>query len=308
MSFAKTVKKELITIPVELNEQLAEFAAFLHLNSELQIKSDGKSINFKTNNPAVARRFLQLIRTLYQSETSLIKQKRTALNQRYTIIIQIHTKIEDIISEHGFLEDSNAQLELLTRSAEAKKAYLRAAFLAVGSVNHPKTAEYHLELSTFNPEQIVFLQALMNDFDLNAKVTKRRKHFLVYLKDANNISDFIQLIGAQNAVFAFEDLRIKRDFNNSINRVINCEIANEKKIMMAADEQLKDIALIEDHRITIDDKTKEAIELRKENPEASLRELVEIFEETYNEKISRSGLNHRFNKIKQLAKLIRGES
>ncbi len=307
MSFARTVKEELVTVPVELEEQLAEFSAFLNLNTEFHIESKHKMLDFKTNSPTVARRFLQLVRTLYQAETSLLTQKQVKLKQRQTIIIRINTKVEDIINEHGLFDNPLDNQELTTQSPEAKRAYLRAAFLSSGSVNHPKTAEYHLELYAKSSEQIIFIQQLMNSFDLNARITKRRKGFIAYLKDAEHISDFLQVVGAQNSVFKFEDIRIKRDFNNSINRVMNCEIANEKKIFIAANEQLKDIETIEtfipEHHI--DEKMKMVMKLRKDNPESSLLDLTAFYEQAYGDTISKSGLNHRFIKIRQLAEQIK---
>ncbi len=307
MSFARTVKEELVTVPVELEEQLAEFSAFLNLNTEFHIESKHKMLDFKTNSPTVARRFLQLVRTLYQAETILITQKQVKLMQKQTVIIRIQSKVEDIINEHGLFDNPIDNQELTTQSPEAKRAYLRAAFLASGSVNHPKTAEYHLELFSKSSDQIVFIQQLMNYFDLNAKITNRRKGYIVYLKDAQHISDFLQVVGAQNSVFQFEDIRIKRDFNNSINRIINCEIANEKKIFIAANEQLKDIETIEtfipEHHIN--GKMKMVMNLRKENPESSLLDLTTVYEEVYGESISKSGLNHRFMKIRQLAEQIK---
>lgn len=307
MSFAKTVKEELVTVPVELDEQLAEFSAFINLNGEFHIENKKKMLDFKTNNPTVAKRFLQLVRSLYQAETSLITQKLNKLNQRNAIIIRIQSKVEDIVNEHGLLESPIENEELTTASPDSKKAFLRAAFLTGGSVNHPKTAEYHLEIYTRDPEQAVFLQSIMNSFDLNAKITKRRQGFICYLKDAVGISDFLQVVGAQNSVFHFEDIRIKRDFNNSINRVMNMEIANEKKAIVAANEQLRDIELVETYvpNSQIDAKSKQVIELRKMYPEASLKELVELFEETYHDHISKSGLNHRLVKIKQMAHEIK---
>jgi DNA-binding protein WhiA len=307
MSFARTVKEELVTLPVELDGQLAEFSAFLNLNTEFHIESKHKMLDFKTNNPTVAKRFLQLVRTLYQAEVTLMTQKNHKLKQRQTIIIRINTRVEDIIAEHSYFENGLENQDLLTQSHEAKRAYLRAAFLSGGSLNHPKTANYHLEIFARDPNQIVFMQQLMNSFDLNAKIISRRNGFIVYLKDAEGISDFLQVVGAQNSVFQFEDLRIKRDFNNSINRLMNCEIANEKKIFIAANAQLKDIELIEHYMPShqIDDKIKRVMELRRDNPEISLQELTDLYEKKYKEKISKSGFNHRLVKIKQMAAQIR---
>jgi cell division protein WhiA len=305
MSFARTVKEELVSVPIGLEEQLAEFAAFLNLNCEFHIAEKQKYIDFKTNNPTVAKRFLQLVRTLYQAKTSLMTQKQFKLHKRQTVIIRLLSKVEDIINEHSFLDHPLGSLDVLTQSDDAKRAFLRAAFLAGGSVNHPKTAEYHLEIKAAQGDQIVFVQSLMNAFDLNAKITKRRKGYIVYLKDAEKISDFMQIMGAQNSVFKYEDIRIKRDLNNSINRVMNCEIANEKKTIVAAYEQLRDIELIEKYVREIDHKTKQVIELRKQYPDSNLRELTVLYEETYGETISRSGMNHRLVKIKRMALQIK---
>ena len=307
MSFAKTVKEELVSVPIGLEEQLAEFSAFLNLHTEFHIENKHKMLDFKTNNPTVAKRFLQLVKTLYQAETSLMTQKQNKLNQKQTVIIRVLSKVEDIVSEHSLLENAIESQELLTQSPDAKKAYLRAAFLSSGSVNHPKTAEYHLEIFATHPDHIVFIQHLMNHFDLNAKVTKRRNGYIAYLKDAEGISDFMQIVGAQNSVFKFEDIRIKRDFNNSINRVMNCEIANEKKTIVASNQQIKDIKLIEKYmqKKDLDERLVNIMSLRKDHPDVSLRELSDLYEQTFKEPLSKSGLNHRLTKIRQLADQIR---
>ena len=127
MSFARTVKEELVSIPVEVDEQLAEFSAFLNLNTEFHIENRFKMLDFKTNNPTVAKRFLQLTRTLYQAETSLMTQKINKLRQRQTVIIRIQSKVDDIVNEHGFLDQPIENQELMTQTPETKKAFLRAA-------------------------------------------------------------------------------------------------------------------------------------------------------------------------------------
>lgn len=307
MSFTRTVKNELITIPVETSEMLAEFSAFLNLACELHISNKEKSIEYKTTSPTVARRFLLLTKSLYQAETILMTKERRRFSNRPFVILKITNKIDKILSEHSYLDQPIESAQLLTQSPKTKRAFLRAAFLVSGSVNHPKTAQYHLEVYAENSEEIIFIQSLMNSFNLNARITKRRKGYIAYLKDAESISDFLQLLGAQNSVFTFEDNRIKRDFNNSINRIINCEIANEKKSIMAADRHFEHIKLIESYEMKseIDEKMQETIDLRKKYPEANLRELTEHYYEEYNTTISRSGLNHRLKKIETLANKIR---
>jgi DNA-binding protein WhiA len=117
----------------------------------------------------------------------------------------------------------------------------------------------------------------------------------------------MQIVGAQNSVFKFEDIRIKRDFNNSINRVMNCEIANEKKTIVASNQQIKDIKLIEKYmqKKDLDERLTNIMNLRKDHPDVSLRELSDLYEQTFKEPLSKSGLNHRLTKIRQLADQIR---
>ena len=305
MSFTKLVKEELVTIPVETSEQLAEFAAFLHMNGDITKRDQKLILMFKTNSPTVAKRFLQLARTLYQAETTLLKKQQQKLTKKPQIVIEIDSRVKDILSEIKLLEPLFETSDVLLPSESTKLAFLRAAFLSCGSVNDPKTAQYHLEMSHERDDLSVLIQSFMNYFELNAKIIKRRHHHVVYLKDAEHISEFMMRIGAQNSVFKFEDARIKRDFNNSINRVMNCEIANEKKVYEAASKIIDEITFISSYNILIDEKIKRVMDLRVLYPDSNLRELTEQYEALYHEPISKSGLNHRFAKIKHIAQALR---
>lgn len=303
MTFTKTVKNELVTVPTVHKEMLAEFAAFLNLTSEFQIVNNKKIIEFQTKNPTVTKRFLMLSKTLYDTETELLQKEQDTFSKKPLIVLRLIKNVEQIITEHDYLGDPIENVKLITFSDLTKIAFLRGAFLVSGSVNHPKTAEYHLEIYANKQEEIILIQSLMNYFNLNARITKRRKGYIAYLKDGESISDFIKLIGAYNAVFKFEDVRIKRDFNNSINRIINCEIANEQKTFKASEEHLKNIEIVRKYLSfsEIDDKIVKVIELREKYPEANLTELSNLYEQEYEEKISRSGINHRLNKVRELA-------
>ncbi|CCV63714.1 Sporulation regulator WhiA family protein [Alteracholeplasma palmae J233] len=308
MSFAKMVKEELATINKMQDEQLSELAAFMHLNVELEIKNHEKMLWFKTTNPTVARRFLTLVKTLYKTDATLMTSQEHNFKKKNSIHIGIKENVDQILSEHDlFYEQEN--LELLTQTVETKTAYLRGCFLSSGSVNHPKTGEYHLEIYSDNPTKMVFIQRLMNEFNLNAKITQRRNGYIAYLKEAECIADFLRYIGAVETVFLYDDIRIKRDFNNSINRVINMELANEKKVIQAASEQIEDIEIIE-KKIdlnTLSDKIIKAMNLRKKYPDTSLSELTTLYLKEYQETISKSGLNHRYMKIKELANQVRND-
>lgn len=305
MSFAKLVKEELVTIPINTQEQLAEFLAFLHMNGEVTISNQQKHIRFKTNNPTVAKRFLQISRSLYQAETTILKKEQLKLNKKPQIIIDIHTKVEDILSEMKLLDTVFEAYEELINDDATKLAFLRACFLSTGSVNHPKTAQYHLEVSHERDDIAVIIQSSMNAFELNAKMINRRRQHVIYLKDAEHISEFMMRLGAQNSVFQYEDMRIKRDFNNSINRIMNCEIANEKKVYETSLKQIEDIQTILSYNVVVDEKIHRIMMLRLAHEEVNLRELTELYFEKYKEVISKSGLNHRFAKIKHISNALK---
>lgn len=306
MSFAKEVKNELIQLNTTNEEQLAELSAMIDLASELSISEGVPTLWFKSNNPTVSRRFLKLLKQQYKIDSTLLTKQMGNFNKGYQIRLGIQDALKQIMLEHGILGDKDAS-EFLTNSLDTKLSYLRGAFLVSGSVNDPKKAEYHLEIYSDNSDKIIRIQSLMNLLEMNAKVTKRRKGYIVYLKDVNKIEDFLRYIGASQTVFEFEDIRIKRDFNNSINRVLNCELANEKKTIVAANAQLEDIELIEKYHVDLNEKLKQVIYLRKTYPDLSLVELLVQFEIEFGETITKSGLNHRFKKIKDLAIELRSE-
>lgn len=306
MSYAKEVKNELIQLNTTNEEQLAELSAMIDLGTELSISEGVPTLWFKSNNPTVARRFLKLLKQQYKIDSTLLTKQQGSFNKGHQVRLGIQESLKQIMQEHGILGDKDAS-EFLTVSQEAQLSYLRGAFLVSGSVNDPKKAEYHLEIYSENSDTILKIQRLMNFIDMDAKITKRRKGYIVYLKDVNKIEDFLRYIGASNTVFEFEDIRIKRDFNNSINRILNCEIANEKKTIVAANSQLEDIELIEKYHIRLNDKLLQVIHLRKTYPDASLMELIDEYEVLYGETITKSGLNHRFKKIKDLANELRNE-
>jgi DNA-binding protein WhiA len=306
LSYAKEVKNELIQLNTTNEEQLAELSAMIDLGTELSISEGVPTLWFKSNNPTVARRFLKLLKQQYKIDSTLLTKQQGSFNKGHQVRLGIQESLKQIMQEHGILGDKDAS-EFLTVSQEAQLSYLRGAFLVSGSVNDPKKAEYHLEIYSENSDTILKIQRLMNFIDMDAKITKRRKGFIVYLKDVNKIEDFLRYIGASQTVFEFEDIRIKRDFNNSINRILNCEIANEKKTIVAANSQLEDIEFIEKYHMRLNDKLLQVIHLRKTHPDASLMELIDEYEVLYGETITKSGLNHRFKKIKDLANELRNE-
>ena len=192
---------------------------------------------------------------------------------------------------------------------EDKKAYLRGSFLSKGSINDPKTSQYHLEFGFDNKHEAVFVQRLLNEFDMNSKIIIRDTKYMVYIKEAEKISDFLKIINAFQAVLYYENIRIIKEQKNNTNRLNNCEQANMDKIIETCNNQLKDIEIIEQEMglDLLDDKTKEACLYRKKYPETSLTELSKIISLETGSNITKSGMNHRFRKIKEIANRIKNK-
>ena len=181
------------------------------------------------------------------------------------------------------------------------RAYLRGIFLVSGSINDPKTSRYHLELIVDDIKYAEFVNNLLNNSNLNSKIIKREKKYMIYIKESEKISYFLRLIRAYNGVMYYEDIRIYRDHKNMTNRLNNCEQANMDKIFFTANNQLKDIQKLAEYDMLdlIDEKLKIVIEYRKRYPEASLAELSDKMNiDGIN--ITKSGINHRFRKIREI--------
>ena len=164
-----------------------------------------------------------------------------------------------------------------------------------------------MELLITKPKEAIFVQKLLNTYDLNAKILNREKGYMIYIKEAEKISDFIKIVDAVKAVLYYENIRVYRDEKNIANRLNNCEQANTDKIIANATKQLDDIKLLEETAslTLLDDKCMQVVEYRKKYPESSLKELAEIISEGTGKKLSKSGLNHRLKKIKDIAQRIR---
>lgn len=203
----------------------------------------------------------------------------------------------------GMLYSGHIPEEIKSNKQKAK-SYLRGAFLASGSVNSPDTSRYHLEIHSSYEEHNEDICEMMQMFDMNARIHERRNGYIVYLKEAEKIADFLAMIGATGSMFRFEDVRIVRDMRNSVNRLVNCENANMNKTIDAASRQIENIQLIAQVRglDTLPDKLREMAKLRIDHPDVSLKELGELVP---NGGVSKSGVNHRLRKINQIAEDIR---
>lgn len=302
MSYTTEVKEEIIKKVLVKSESIAQLSGFVRNNATIE-----DNIILTTENINIANKAINVFKDLYEVEVK--KEIKTNLNfsKKELYVLTIKDKKDLILKDLGIYDENNNYLdtppEYMLDSTEEIKAYLRGVFLASGSINDPKTSRYHLELHIEKPKEAIFVQKLLNLFDLNIKMLTRDRVYMLYLKDSEKISDYLKILDASQAVMYFENIRVYRDKMNQANRLNNCEQANMDKVVSSATKQLKYIEIIEENMgvSLLDDKTKEALEYRKKYPESSLKELSEIITLETGNKITKSGLNHRFRKIKDLA-------
>ena len=307
MSYTVRIKDEIASIDCTKSEMIAELSGFIRNNGTL---SDG-TIILTTENVKTKERIEYFLREAY--EVSSIVEIKDSLNfsKKDLYVININDKVDLILKDIGYTDNDGNNLSTpptyIVGANEEIRAYLRGAFLSCGSINDPKTSRYHMELLIYYPEEAIFVQKLLNIFDLNAKILNRDKGYMIYIKEADKISDYLKLLGAAKAVLYFEDVRAYRLQKNKANTLNNCEQANMDKVFATAVEQLAQIDIIErtGSLDLLDERTQIALEFRKKYPESSLKELSEIITVETGKPLTKSGLAHRLRKIKELAERLK---
>ena len=307
MSFTTTIKEEISRINNTRSESIAELSGFLRNNGVC----DESSIELVTENATVAKRIYQLIKDIYDVTCEIETRKNANFSKNNLYLINIYEKTDFILKDLSVLKEDGELLsepqEYILGTEEDIRAYLRGAFLSKGSINDPKTARYHLEYLIEEKSEAYVINDLLNLFELNSKIITRDKGYMVYIKEAEKIGDFLRIINANNAVLYYEDIRIYRDHKNMTNRLNNMEQANMDRIVATATKQIEQIDYLKENAALdlLDDKTKEAIEYRLKYPEVSLTELAEIITYETRKPITKSGLNHRFRKINELVEKLK---
>ena len=310
MSFTSSIKKEISQKELEDCCKRAQLSALIQLTSSLSLGNRRMQLIVRSENPTTAKRAVYLLKKLYKAETELTVVKKTNLrkNNVYTVTVKEDARI--ILTDLGLYSESRGLLSHPTYSIVLKnccaKSYLAGCFLAYGSCNSPNNKNYHLEISLNDLDYANFIVKLISRFGIQAKVSKRRNKYLVYIKKADSISDFLRIVEASEALYDFEDTRISRDLKHSIIRIDNCEIANEMKSLKAAEEQVAYMSRIKDSGkyADLEEKLKNVIDLRLRYQDYSLNELCQAYDKKYGESISKSGLKHRLNKIENIARSL----
>ena len=307
MSFTTEIKNEICSNDFSKLENICMLSAFVRNNASY----NNENIIILSENPKVVRKIFTIFKDLYDINPVIVQGKSNNFNKKSYYNIIIHEKIDLILKDLMVLDEDGKYLSVpksyFLDGEDLKRAYLRVLFIAKGSVNDPKKSRYHLEFLIDNKLEAYLIVDILKEFDISAKVIVRDKGYMTYVKEAEKIGDFLRIVSANNAILYYEDIRIYRDHKNMTNRLNNCEQANVDKIISASEKQIEDINLIEE-KIGLDavsEKIKDVIIYRKKYPEVSLSELSYIISKETDQDISKSGLNHRFRKIHELAdKLI----
>ncbi len=307
MSFSNEVKSEISRRKIYSEiEALIELSSILKTNASISLRNAFFNINFTTENIEVSKRIYKLIDRIYDYEPSIefVKNDNIQKEGIYTISIEDEKISQALLASSGIDLYGNytVLMETLKQRLEGanerkKEAFLRGAFLGAGTIIDPDKG-YHLEMIFTREEDQAFTNEILLSMKLPALKSKRKGKYILYFKDSDKISDFLNIIGATNGMLKLENVKAMKDLRNNINRQVNCDTANINKMLKSSSRQVEKILYIkENHGLEILDKNlQHAARLRIDNPDLSLRALAEVSEE----QISKSGLSHRLKKIEEI--------
>ena len=303
MSYTGNIKNEISNIEYSKSEKMAELSAIININAKIY----DDRFEIYTENISTARRIYKLIKDLYHIDIIMDNSLQNSLRKNKLVLLSIKDKFELILNDLSILDNNNRIYiphTYLVDEDNDKRSYLRGAFMICGSINDPKTSRYHLEFVIPNYETANFVNKLLNEMYFNSKLIKRDKNYMVYIKEAEKISDFIKMINAVESLFYYEDIRIYRDHKNMTNRLNNCEQANVDKMIASSNEQLELIKKLKERYDfdLLDDKIKTICIYKEKYPESSMSELANIISIETEKNITKSCINHRFRKIKDMVK------
>lgn len=302
-SFATEVKNELARLMYEESCcRTAELAALLRMGATMTLGPNRTlGLNFRTENAAVARKTLTLLKEMdhVRTEVMVSRSRRLKKNNSYYVSVVPSREVSALLERLGLMHGESFNVgsdSAILRRQCCRRAYLRGAFLGGGSVNRPE-GSYHLELVTGSSAFSELLLSLLHKMDFPVGITDRKGDYIVYIKEGDAIMDFLGMIGADAALQSFEIARNLKEIRNQVNRLVNCETANLQKTVNASVKQIENIRYIAVHdgMQSLPEQLREVAEARLANPDATLSELAKILG------IGKSGINHR---LRKLAKLV----
>lgn len=316
MSFSSRVKEELSRQQSPARHcQIAETAAIISLCGRIQISEDDRyCIKIHTENVAVARKYFTLLKKTFNISTNISIRRNAYLkkSRTYTVTVEEHEdalkilKAVKLISTYGEIEENLSLVQnVVIQQTCCKRAFIRGAFLAAGSISDPEKF-YHFEIVCATEAKAGQLLGIIATFGLDAKIVVRKKYFVVYIKEGSQIVDILNVMEAPIALMELENIRILKEMRNTVNRKVNCETANINKTVSAAVKQIEDITYIRD-TIGFDglpENLEEIARIRLSQPDATLKELGEALQPP----VGKSGVNHRLRKLGSIAGQLREQN
>jgi DNA-binding protein WhiA len=303
MSFSSNVKEELSRNETSARHcKIAEIAGFLQFCGEISEHDGHRRIQIHTETVSVAKRFYTLLKDVFQIQANLQVSRNDFLkrSRNYTVSVDNPGDCDLLLKAVKLTEEK--EFGLVLQNTCCKRAYLRGAFQAAGSMSDPEK-NYHFEIVSMKEDIAQQLKEVLNFFELDAKIVLRKKYYVVYIKEGAKIVDALNIIEAHIALMEFENIRILKDMRNTVNRRVNCETANINKTVSAAVKQVEDIEYIMQKKGLhhLNQGLQDIAHLRLENPEATLKELGDMLEPP----VGKSGVNHRLKKISKMAEEMR---
>ena len=317
MSFSGEIKEELSRLKIGPRHcRIAEIAAIISMCGGVSVSQNDKfCLKIETDKLFVARKYFTLLTKTFNIEIDVsIRQYRGRRNSRiYLVVVRHHEDAVKILQAARILKEKGTSYmdladgfdvsdNLAIQQQCCKRAFLRGAFLVTGSISDPSRF-YHLEFACSSADKAQQVQKIFGSFGLEAKVVSRKKYHVVYLKEAEQIVDVLNVMEAHQALMKLENIRILKDMRNSVNRKVNCETANINKTVSAAVKQIEDIRYIRD---TIgfgelSEALAQMAQVRLANPDAPLKELGTLL----SPQVGKSGVNHRLKKLGEIAEDLR---
>lgn len=300
MSFTTKVKEELI----ELHGQAkSELSAIIKMAGSMGLTSSGLTLSISTENAKVARHIYRLLESIYGIDPELKHHQKTNLKKNRVYTIFVEENVNEILSDLQ-LADSFFGFETgietsILEDDEQGRSYLRGAFLSTGTVRDPESGKYQLEIFSVYQDHAEDLSQLMQKFMLDAKVLARKKGVVTYLQKAEDIMDFLLVVGAMESKEAFEEVKILRETRNDLNRANNVETANIARTITASMKTINNIIKIMDTvgLEVLPLELQQLARIRVDHPDYSIQQIADIMEPA----LTKSGVNHRLRRINKIA-------
>ncbi|MGV3126709.1 DNA-binding protein WhiA [Streptococcus orisratti] len=300
MSFTIKVKEELLTLAISDKNELS---AIIKMSGSLGLTGQGLTLSITTENAKIARHIYNLVESIYSLTPEIKYHQKTNLRKNRVYNVFITENVEEILSDLQ-LADSFFGIETgikpsILEDDEKGRSYLRGAFLATGTIRDPESGKYQLEIFSVYQDHAEDLADLMRKFMLDAKVIEHKNGLITYLQKAEDIMDFLIVIGAMACREAFEEVKIMRETRNDINRANNAETANIAKTITASMKTINNIIKIMDtvglEALPVE--LQQIAQVRVAHPDYSIQQIADSLEIP----ITKSGVNHRLRKINKIA-------